>query len=288
MMDERHETPTPHFSERTDSTAYIIASTTNSQHLDVLDTSVSGRTKPQSHLDVLTTAVPNSTVPMCTSMESPVLWYNSDTTTRILAMANTENEERSLPFLQRIQLAGPGDYTVRATGQVDDGAMRNCISKKRWENYGHCLNPLEPSTTRIRVANGSKITPMGCWTGTVKVGKVGARSSFEVFDCGDAFDVILGKPWLKAVKAKHDYSTDEITISHNGESDIISNSAIDPTISLAQIPSEPIDETPTEASTTTWPTEDTVIESDPLQQLDREWTRIHQLRASKSPWKETR
>jgi len=52
-MDKHHETPTPHFSERTDSTAYISDSTMNSQHLDVLDTSVSGRTKPQSHLDVL-------------------------------------------------------------------------------------------------------------------------------------------------------------------------------------------------------------------------------------------
>ena len=288
MMDEHHETPTPYFSERMDSIATITASTTNSQHPDILDTSALGHIKARSHLDVLTTAVLNSAVPTCAPMESPILWYDSDTSTRILAMTTTEKDKHSLPFLQRIQLTGPGDYVVQATGQVDDGAMRNCISKKRWEHYGHCLTPLEPLTTRIGVANGSKITPLGRWTGTVKVGKIGALSSFEVFDCGDAFDVILGKPWLKAVKAKHDYSTDEITISHNGESDVISNSAIDPTTNQAQILAEPIDETPPETPATTWPTEDAVTESDPSEQLDREWTRIHQLRASKSPWKETR
>lgn len=166
--------------------------------------------------------------------------------------------------------------------------MRNCISKKRWEHYGHCLTPLEPSKTWIKVANGSRIAPLGCWTGTVKVGKVSAPSSFEIFDCGNDFDVILGKPWLKAVKAIHDYSTDKITISHNGKSDIIPNTAIDPTTDNAQISSEHMNGTPVEAPMTTQPTEDTTKESDPMEQLDREWTRIHQLRASKSPWKETR
>ena len=144
--------------------------------------------------------------------------------------------------------------------------MRNCISKKRWEHYGHCLTPLEPSKTRIKVANGSRIAPLGCWMGTVKVGKVGAPSSF---DCGDAFDVILGKPWLKAVKAKHDYSTDEITISHNGENDIICNSATDPTVDHTQISVEYVDKTPPETPTS--PTEDALVESDPTEQLDQEW-----------------
>ncbi|KAJ7665819.1 hypothetical protein B0H14DRAFT_3539497 [Mycena olivaceomarginata] len=48
------------------------------------------------------------------------------------------DEVHTAPFLQRIQLLGPGEAIVRATGQVDDGAMKNCISKKRWEGYGHC------------------------------------------------------------------------------------------------------------------------------------------------------
>ncbi|KZP33358.1 hypothetical protein FIBSPDRAFT_680313, partial [Athelia psychrophila] len=129
----------------------------------------------------------------------------------------------SRPFLQRVQLIGPTGYAVRATGQVDDGAMRNCISKQRWERYGHCLSPLEPSTTLISVANNQVITPLGRWFGTVRVGTVSAQSWFEVFDCKGAFDIILGKPWLQQVEAVHYYATDELVISHADTSETITN-----------------------------------------------------------------
>jgi len=89
--------------------------------------------------------------------------------------------------------------------------MRNCISLKRWEKYGHCLDTLTISNTVISVANATRIESKGTWTGIVQVGETGALSSFEIFDCKGAFDVILGKPWLKAVRAHHDYVTDEIT-----------------------------------------------------------------------------
>lgn len=123
--------------------------------------------------------------------------------------------EKAAPFLQRIQLQGPKNEIVRATGQVDDGAMRNCISKLRWDRYGHCLEPLQPLSTVIRVANDAIIKSMGIWEGTVTVGGVEACSKFEVFDCGKAFDVILGKPWLKTVHALHDYNTDTIIVSND-------------------------------------------------------------------------
>jgi hypothetical protein len=127
------------------------------------------------------------------------------------------------PFLQRIQLLGPGEAIVRATGQVDDGAMKNCISKKRWEGYGHCLSPLGPSKTRIRVASRKRIVPMGRWWGDVQVGRVRVSAWFEVFDCGDAFDVILGKPWLHAVRASHDYDEDRIHIRTEDSEAVICN-----------------------------------------------------------------
>ncbi|KAJ7810015.1 hypothetical protein B0H14DRAFT_2292862, partial [Mycena olivaceomarginata] len=127
------------------------------------------------------------------------------------------------PFLQRIQLLGPGEAIVRATGQVDDGAMKNCISKKRWERYGHCLSPLRLSTTKIRVASGKRIVPMGRWWGDVQVGGVRVSAWFEVFDCGDTFDVILGKPWLHAVRATHDYNQDQIHIQTGDGEAVICN-----------------------------------------------------------------
>ncbi|KAJ6477606.1 hypothetical protein C8R45DRAFT_833381, partial [Mycena sanguinolenta] len=128
-----------------------------------------------------------------------------------------------MPFLQRIQLLGPSGAIVRATGQVDDGAMKNCISRRRWEGYGHCLSPLVPSTTRIRVASGERITPMGRWWGDVQVGGVKVAAWFEVWDCTDAFDVILGKPWLHAVRGIHDYDTDAIRIQTEDSEAVICN-----------------------------------------------------------------
>jgi len=137
--------------------------------------------------------------------------YETPLEALILSMATADPDSRTKPFLQRIQLQGPKGVIVRATGQVDDGAMRNCMSKTRWEHYGHCLELIEPSSTWIKVANDARIKSLGRWTGNVKVGGIQAESSFEIFDCKNAFDVILGKPWLKKVRAIHDYSTDTIT-----------------------------------------------------------------------------
>jgi hypothetical protein len=81
-----------------------------------------------------------------------------------------------------------------------------------------------------------EIESVGTWTGVVQVGGTGALSSFEVLDCRDAFDVILGKPWLKAVRAQHDYATYRITIGIAGEQEVITNLLdIEPTPVLTNI-----------------------------------------------------
>jgi hypothetical protein len=156
--------------------------------------------------------------------KSVVLMYNAPTSERILQMTepNIDNKN-SKPFLQRIQLKGRKGTIVRATGQIDDGAMKNCISLERWERYGHCLDTLTKSQTIISVANSTEIESKGRWTGIVQVGETGALSRFEIFDCKGAFDVILGKPWLRAVRAQHNYITDKITIGREGEQEVITN-----------------------------------------------------------------
>ncbi|KAJ7135941.1 hypothetical protein C8R44DRAFT_869633 [Mycena epipterygia] len=140
----------------------------------------------------------------------------------ILTIQNN-NEQRTAPFLQRVQLLGPNGEVVCATAQVDDGAMKNCISKKRWDAYGHCLTLLAPTATRIRVASGGRVTPMGKWWGEVEVGGVRVQAWFEVFECGGVFDVILGKPWLHAVRGIHDYDADRIHIRAGTMEAVIGN-----------------------------------------------------------------
>jgi hypothetical protein len=180
--------------------------------------------------------------------------------------------EKPKPFLQRIQLKGKNGTVVRATGQIDDGAMRNCISLDRWEKYGHCLDTLSKSGIVISVANAVTVESRGTWTGTVQVGDTGALSRFEVFDCKGAFDVILGKPWLREVRAQHDYVTDKIIIGEEGRQEVISN-----------ILDTPTDKTPIPNTNTQEPTHTeqipqnkttTKLETHPEEQLAREWTRI--------------
>ena len=125
-------------------------------------------------------------------------------------MTTKEDGERTKPFMQRVQLAG--NATVRATGQVDDGAMVNCLSKAKWNAYNVCLWTLLPLTTIIGVANNQRVRSMGRWKGTIRVGGIVTESTFEVFECQGAFEVILGKPWLRQVKATHEYMTDTIRI----------------------------------------------------------------------------
>ncbi|PPQ91968.1 hypothetical protein CVT25_004441 [Psilocybe cyanescens] len=162
-------------------------------------------------------------VVLTTPLINSVLQYTVPTLARILSMSASEDNKKSLPFMQRIQLIGGTGTVVRATGQVDNGAMWNCISKDRWIKYSHCLDPLEKSHTIISVANSNRIHSMGRWFGKVQVGSTSALSGFEVFDCQGAFDVILGKPWLRAVRAKHDYETDSITIGSKGNQEILTN-----------------------------------------------------------------
>ncbi|KAJ6580670.1 hypothetical protein B0H19DRAFT_982226, partial [Mycena capillaripes] len=113
---------------------------------------------------------------------------------------------------------------VRVSAHVDDGSSRNCMSLARWKRYGHCLgSPLRPPTRKLSVADGKTIWPFGRWQGEVAVGGVRVQAWFEVFECGGAFDIILGKPWLHSVRAIHDYDSDEIQIRAEGGEALLRN-----------------------------------------------------------------
>jgi transposase InsO family protein len=236
--------------------------------------------------------------------KSSVLMYNAPTSERILQMTESQNNtEKPKPFLQRIQLKGKKGTVVRATGQIDDGAMKNCISLERWERYGHCLDALTESKTIISVANATEIESNGTWTGIVQVGETGALSCFEIFDCKGAFDVILGKPWLKAVRAQHDYTSDKITIGKEGKQEVIANILdvdnnaeapdiipANPEREASKLPSKspisPINEATKPVTTTQQ--QETTEETTADDQLAREWARVTQLKTSDKPHEETR
>lgn len=143
--------------------------------------------------------------------------YNCPLPPSIFSVLETHPHSKTKPFRQRIQLRGPSQYPVRATAQVDDGAMRNCIGLHIWIAYGHCLGELTPTALRVSVANNKIIQCAGLWSGEVNIGGTISYTHFVVFDCDGAFDVILGKPWLNEVNAMHNYRTDTIVINTESE-----------------------------------------------------------------------
>jgi hypothetical protein len=64
---------------------------------------------------------------------------------------------------------------------------------------------------------------MGMWSGEVSIGGTNSRTHFAVFDCKGAFDVILGKPWLREVDTVHYYKTGTITINAGTTQTTINN-----------------------------------------------------------------
>jgi len=59
--------------------------------------------------------------------------------------------------------------------------------------------------------------------GIINIAGTEATQSFQVFNSHDAFQIILGKPWLNYVQAVHRYNIDQITFQTQGLEMTISN-----------------------------------------------------------------
>ncbi|KAF8521496.1 hypothetical protein JB92DRAFT_2661839, partial [Gautieria morchelliformis] len=112
---------------------------------------------------------------------------------------------------------------VRTRAVIDGGAMRNTICSSKWREWEHRLGPKTESDTTLRVADNHRIKSKGRWKGEVTVAEVPREQSFEIFESNGSFDIILGKPWLQAVEAIHEYGPDQITIGNRDKTATITN-----------------------------------------------------------------
>jgi hypothetical protein len=62
------------------------------------------------------------------------------------------------------------------------------------------------------MANGSLVPSQGVWKGTLKWGSATIATSFEVFDSGGVWKMLIGKLLLEQFGAIHDYALDQITL----------------------------------------------------------------------------
>jgi hypothetical protein len=97
-----------------------------------------------------------------------------------------------------------------ATILIDSGAQRDFVSACWIQQHSAITSDLE-HTLRVRLANGQiQATRLQLPHATLSFGPHSTTRSFTVTDL-QAFDVILGKPWLTDINPDIDWSTNAIT-----------------------------------------------------------------------------
>ncbi|KAI0363827.1 hypothetical protein BV20DRAFT_908972, partial [Pilatotrama ljubarskyi] len=130
----------------------------------------------------------------------------------------------SQPFIHHFTLHNWSTGTaVRVKGLVDDGAMVNVMDAELWPKVRHRLTAVQPSTRRLRMANGTIVPSQGKWTGIFDFNGVRVENTFEVFPSKGAWSFLIGKPLLEALRACHDYHADTITVRNQQQTAVLRN-----------------------------------------------------------------
>ncbi|KAJ7086047.1 hypothetical protein B0H15DRAFT_782291, partial [Mycena belliarum] len=127
--------------------------------------------------------------------------------------AGKDDEETAKPFIQTVQLVGAKGELVDVVATIDDCAMVNCIDTSIFEGARATLSGPGASMKVLRMANGVRIPSGGCWRGKISIGGVSAIGKWEIFSGGGAWQMLLGKPMLKAFAASHEYVADTVTLN---------------------------------------------------------------------------
>lgn len=112
---------------------------------------------------------------------------------------------------------------VRVWATFDKGALKEAMATEAFERVKHRLGTVQPSSLLLRKANGTIVKLLGRWEGGIEVEGVRVQGSFEVFDSCGAWEFLLGKRLKNALKAVHDYNTDEVTIRGVGNQTTLKN-----------------------------------------------------------------
>ncbi|KAI0324249.1 hypothetical protein GY45DRAFT_1207417, partial [Cubamyces sp. BRFM 1775] len=112
---------------------------------------------------------------------------------------------------------------VRIKGLVDDGAMVNVMDAELWKRIHRRLEPAQASDKTLRMANGAAVRSQGRWRGLFDFQGTQVHSAFEIFPSQGAWSFLIGKPLLEALKATHDYESDQIIVSSGRHKTVITN-----------------------------------------------------------------
>ncbi|KAH9850167.1 hypothetical protein C2E23DRAFT_735626, partial [Lenzites betulinus] len=134
------------------------------------------------------------------------------------------DSHESMPFVCHFVLRNEKTGTAaRIKGLVDDGAMVNVLDAALWPKIRERVGDATKSARTLRMANGVLVQSQGQWTGEFDFEGVSVQSAFEIFPSGGAWSFLIGKPLLEALRAKHDYDEDIISVSGKGRTALLKN-----------------------------------------------------------------
>ena len=132
-------------------------------------------------------------------------------------------DEVAVPFVHSVQLEGLGKRLVSLQATFDDAAMVNVIDSVLFATIKEQLVGVTASTRVLHMANGILVPSRGAWTGCIVIGDAKAEGTFEVFPSGGAWEMLFGKPMLRAFDTSHEYVMDTVTLKSEGVSYLLKN-----------------------------------------------------------------
>ena len=85
------------------------------------------------------------------------------------------------------------------------------------------ITNMKEAPFRVRMADQRIVQPLGLVESIqVKAGGAKFLESFLVLDVGEAYNMLLGRPWLKVAEAVHDWTTNTITLKSKGRKMVLS------------------------------------------------------------------
>ncbi|QRV79850.1 Retrovirus-related Pol polyprotein from transposon opus [Ceratobasidium sp. AG-Ba] len=104
------------------------------------------------------------------------------------------------------------DGGIGVMSTIDGGAMLCVLDLAVWAEAEQSLGPLVPSQIVCRMANRACVRSRGAGRAWIEISNVRKEVEFEVLDSRGAFNLLVGKTWLRAASALHNFANDTLIL----------------------------------------------------------------------------
>ncbi|QRV73367.1 Retrovirus-related Pol polyprotein from transposon opus [Ceratobasidium sp. AG-Ba] len=131
----------------------------------------------------------------------------------IVDVGSVEGEAHEWPFKIKLVLSQRNQQEERDVwGTVDGGAMLCVLDSTVWAQVEHSFDRLRQSKIVCRMANGTCVPSIGTGTASVQYKQALWPIRFEVIDSRGAFELLLGKDWLRTASALQVFESDSLSL----------------------------------------------------------------------------